>query len=146
LFLPRHSKMFFSKSCALLALALFASGQSIPYTIQNLRLVGPPSLNYTSFDSIRNLGLTWEIVQANGVDLAFTFSTSVSTVELMQGTAAAASDTVIDVLCPYIFSLFPEWILMGNFQRSTSYLPLPPSSRSALLCQVGHTTSASIAS
>ncbi|KAJ6572164.1 hypothetical protein B0H19DRAFT_678980 [Mycena capillaripes] len=116
--------MFMSTSCALLALALFfnvASGQSIPYTIKNLGLVGPPSLNYTTFDSIRGLGLTWEIVQANGADLAFTFSTAVSTVELMQGTAAAASDTVVDVLSTNIISTTATSVTFRSTLPSGAY-------------------------
>ncbi|KAF7297280.1 Glycoside hydrolase family 24 protein [Mycena indigotica] len=91
-------------ACYSLAILAPACGQSIPYTIKNIGMVGPPSRNYTGFDEIWGLGVTWEIVQANGADLQFTFSTAVSTVELMQGTSAAASDTVMDVLSMNIFS------------------------------------------
>ncbi|KAJ7266615.1 lysozyme-like domain-containing protein [Mycena rebaudengoi] len=117
--------MFLSTSCALLSaltlLAKVASGQSIPYTIKNLGLVGPPGLNYTGFDQLRGLGLTWEIVQANGVDLAFTFSTAVSTVELMQGTAAAASDTVVDVLSTNIISTTATFVTFRSTLPSGAY-------------------------
>jgi hypothetical protein len=98
--------MFFKRypSAALLAFvsSLFnvveVDAQSFPYTIQHLSMVGPPGLNFTTFDSFRTSSLTWDIVQANNVTLQFTFSTAVSTVELVQGTAATAGNTVMDVL------------------------------------------------
>ncbi|KAF7311588.1 hypothetical protein MKEN_01061500 [Mycena kentingensis (nom. inval.)] len=109
-------------SAAIASLAQLALGQAkIPYTLQNFRLVGPTNLNYTSFDQLWGLGLTWQIIQSNGVELAFTFSTSTATVELMQGTAAAASNVVMDVLSMGVTSTTATSITLDSTLPSGQY-------------------------
>jgi len=81
-----------------LGATIVAAQFSIPYSIRTITITSATT-NFTSFDSIRNLGMTWDIARANGNSLPFTFSTANSAIELMNGTIAVASNSVLDVVC-----------------------------------------------
>ncbi|KAK7450559.1 hypothetical protein VKT23_012868 [Stygiomarasmius scandens] len=84
---------------------LALSQLSIPYTIQHIAIL-PRITEFTTFPVIEHISASWSIVQANGVILPFTFSNAVSTIELMEGTVAAASNKVLDVLSTNILFTF----------------------------------------
>ncbi|KAJ6456719.1 hypothetical protein C8R45DRAFT_1034133 [Mycena sanguinolenta] len=69
------------------------SSQAFPFSIpsSSFGLVGPPGLNYTSFDELSELGFLWDMVDANGVDVSFVWTeVTDATVELMSGPSAQA--------------------------------------------------------
>ncbi|KAK7448520.1 hypothetical protein VKT23_013782 [Stygiomarasmius scandens] len=80
-----------------LGATIVAAQFSISYSIRTITITSTTT-NFTSFDSIRNLGMTWDIAQANENSLPFTFSTTDSAIELMNGAIAGTSNSVLDVV------------------------------------------------
>ncbi|KAJ7440895.1 lysozyme-like domain-containing protein [Mycena latifolia] len=93
--------MRFSNAFSLFALYLFSVSvssvwaQAFPFSLQNVR--SDARANITTFDELVNIGVLWDLVDANGNDVPFTFTTASSTIELMAGTVAGAGNVVVDV-------------------------------------------------
>jgi hypothetical protein len=68
---------------------------SISVSLQNVR--SDALANIPTFDELVNIGVLWDLVDANGNDVPFTFTTASSTIELMVGTVAGAGNVVVDV-------------------------------------------------
>ncbi|KAJ7784760.1 hypothetical protein B0H16DRAFT_1682052 [Mycena metata] len=74
------------------------SSTAFPFSIpsSSFELVGPPGLNYTSFDELSGLNFDWDMVDANGNDVSFAWTeVSDATVELMSGPSAQALNSSV---------------------------------------------------
>ncbi|KAJ7218258.1 hypothetical protein B0H12DRAFT_1329348 [Mycena haematopus] len=92
------------------------SSQAFPYSIpsSSFSLVGPPGLNFTSFDELYSLGFDWDMVDADGYDVNFVWTEVDATVELMSGPSAQALNS--SVMQPLSTSSFDD----------VTYIDLPP--------------------
>ncbi|KAJ7849892.1 hypothetical protein B0H13DRAFT_1905997 [Mycena leptocephala] len=118
--------MRFSKAFSLFTLYSFSVSvssvwaQAFPFSLQNVR--SDALANIIAFDELVNIGVLWDLVDANGNDVPFTFTTASSTIELIAGTVAAAGNAVVDIPVSEISYTAETFTLCSSMPSGTYHM------------------------